>query len=220
MRASAAVADTDLPTLPEPAHGSALGPHEPQYQSCPRRCRVRMSKAEPRRVQHRTRAAKLVLATDGRWLGGRVNYGYRLIDTGLPHPKRSKAAAGPRLRTLEPDPETAPVVRRIFEPYDEGNGFRSIARILESEGLPSPAKSGRSVGIVPTCARPSCLRAREIAELGTATPIRRHIGRVAAKSLACAAVGAVTRGDPQDYKGRRVSRRKRRSGAARVRRGA
>jgi site-specific DNA recombinase len=111
-----------------------------------------LSKAERRRIQHRTRAAVLALATDGRWLGGRPNYGYRLIDTDLPHPNRAKAAAGTRLRTLEPDPDTAPVVQRIFEMYDSGIGYRSIAQRLESEGIPSPGEVGpvrhpRSAGV-------------------------------------------------------------------------
>src|SRR5436309_14515640 len=90
-----------------------------------------LSKGERRRTQHRTRASMLALATDGRWLGGRPNYGYRLVDTGLPHPNRAKAAAGAQLRTLEPDPITAPIVRRMFEMYDVGMGFRSIAQNLE-----------------------------------------------------------------------------------------
>ena len=111
-----------------------------------------LSKAERRRIQHRTRASVLALAVDGRWLGGRPNYGYRLVDTGLPHPNRSKAAAGAQLRTLEPDPETAPIVRRIFEMYDDGKGFRTIAQVLEGEGIPSPGEVGptrhpRSAGL-------------------------------------------------------------------------
>lgn len=111
-----------------------------------------LSKAERRRVQHRTRASVLALAATGRWLGGRPNYGYRLVDTGLPHPNRSKASAGAQLRTLEPDPETAPVVRRIFELYNAGVGFRSIAQALETEGILSPGEAGlvrhpRSAGV-------------------------------------------------------------------------
>jgi DNA invertase Pin-like site-specific DNA recombinase len=111
-----------------------------------------LSKAERRRIQHRTRAANLALAADGRWLGGRPNYGYRLVDTDLPHPNRSKASAGAKLRTLEPDPDTAPIVRRIFEMYDAGVGYRSIAHALESEGIPSPGEIGplrhpRSAGV-------------------------------------------------------------------------
>ena len=53
-----------------------------------------LSKAERRRIQHRTRAAVLALATQGRWLGGRPNYGYRLVDTTLAHPNRAKAFSG------------------------------------------------------------------------------------------------------------------------------
>jgi DNA invertase Pin-like site-specific DNA recombinase len=111
-----------------------------------------LSKAERRRIQHRTRAANLALAADGRWLGGRPNYGYRLVNTGLPHPNRSKASAGTQLRTLEPDPDTAPVVRRIFDLYDAGVGYRSIAQRLESDGILSPGEVGpvrhpRSAGV-------------------------------------------------------------------------
>lgn len=111
-----------------------------------------LSKAERRRIQVRTRASMLALAADGRWLGGRPNYGYRLVNTGHPHPNRSKAVAGAQLRTLEPDPDTAPVVVRIFETYDAGMGFRSIAQMLEGEGVPSPGEVGstrhpRSAGV-------------------------------------------------------------------------
>ncbi|MGD0982190.1 MAG: recombinase family protein [Acidimicrobiales bacterium] len=94
----------------------------------------------------------LALAAGGRWLGGRPNYGYRVVNTGLPHPNRSNAAAGAQLRSLELDPETAPVVRRIFELFDAGVGCRSIAARLEAEGLPSPGEVGptrhpRSAGV-------------------------------------------------------------------------
>lgn len=111
-----------------------------------------LSKAERRRIQHRTRASMLALATDGRWLGGRTNYGYRLVDTELPHPNRRKAAAGAMLRTLEPDPDAAEIVQRIFRMFDEGHGFGYIARALEREGHPSPGETGptrhpRSVGV-------------------------------------------------------------------------
>ena len=108
-----------------------------------------LSKAERRRIQHRTRASILALATTGRWLGGRPNYGYRLVDAGLPHPNRSKASAGAQLRTLD---DTAPVVRRIFDLYDAGVGFRSIAQALEGDAIPSPGEVGpvrhpRSAGV-------------------------------------------------------------------------
>jgi site-specific DNA recombinase len=111
-----------------------------------------LSKAERRRLQVRTRNAMLAHGAAGRWLGGRPNYGYRLVDTDTPHPQRNQAAAGIKLRVLEPDPDTAPVVRRIFELFDQGVGYRSIATILEREGLASPGEVGptkhpRSAGV-------------------------------------------------------------------------
>ena len=111
-----------------------------------------LSKAERRRLQIRTRNAMLAHGAVGRWLGGRPNYGYRLVDTDVPHPQRQKAAAGIKLRVLEPDPDTAPVVRRIFEMCDVGTGYRTIANVLEREGLPSPGEVGpirhpRSAGV-------------------------------------------------------------------------
>ncbi|MDQ3483965.1 MAG: recombinase family protein, partial [Actinomycetota bacterium] len=111
-----------------------------------------LSKAERRRLQIRTHNAMLAHAAAGRWLGGRPNYGYRLIDTPVPHPQRQKAAAGIKLRVLEPDPNTAPVVQRIFEMFDQGLGYRTIANVLEREGLASPGEVGptrhpRSAGV-------------------------------------------------------------------------
>jgi sugar lactone lactonase YvrE len=46
----------------------------------------------------------------GRYLGGRPPYGYRRGDAG-PHPNKAHAAWGRRAHRLEPDPDTAPVVR-------------------------------------------------------------------------------------------------------------
>lgn len=43
----------------------------------------------------------------GRYLGGRPPYGYRIADTG-PHPNPSKAAAGQRIHKLELDPAPPP----------------------------------------------------------------------------------------------------------------
>jgi len=111
-----------------------------------------LGKAERNRLRIRTRAAMHALAAEGRWLGGRPNYGYRLIDTPTLHPHPEQAALGVHLRTLEPDPDTAPVVVRIFEMFDAGLGYRGIAGRLEGEGFPSPGEVGprrhpRSAGV-------------------------------------------------------------------------
>jgi hypothetical protein len=58
---------------------------------------------------------------EGRFLGGRPPYGYRLVDAG-PHPNPAKAADGKRLHALAPDPNTADVVARIFAEYLSGAG--------------------------------------------------------------------------------------------------
>ena len=49
----------------------------------------------------------------GRYLGGRPPYGYRLGDAG-PHPNKAHAAWERRAHKLEPDPATAPVVTWMF----------------------------------------------------------------------------------------------------------
>jgi site-specific DNA recombinase len=79
-----------------------------------------MSKGERTRIKTRVRSAMSAQAAiEGRFLGGRPPYGYRLVDAG-PHPNPSRAADGKRLHVLEPDPATAPVVKRIFEEYLSG----------------------------------------------------------------------------------------------------
>jgi site-specific DNA recombinase len=73
-----------------------------------------MSKGERNRIKIRVRIAMAAQASaQGRYLGGRPPYGYRLADAG-PHPNPGKAAAGQRAHRLEVDPEAAPIVRRIF----------------------------------------------------------------------------------------------------------
>jgi site-specific DNA recombinase len=98
-----------------------------------------MSKGERTRVKTRVRAAMSAqTATEGRFLGGRPPYGYRLVDAG-PHPHPAKAAIDARLHRLEPDPATAEVVARIFELFLAGHGYYAIAERLTAEAIPSPA---------------------------------------------------------------------------------
>jgi hypothetical protein len=59
-------------------------------------------------------------------VAGRPPYGYRLADGG-PHPKPAEAADGKRLQL---DPETAPVVTRIFADYLAGVGIYALAEKL------------------------------------------------------------------------------------------
>lgn len=98
-----------------------------------------MSKGERTRIKIRVRAAMSSQAqVEGRYLGGRPPYGYRLADGG-PHPHPAKAADGRRLHRLEPDPVSAPVVARIFTEYLAGRGMFSIAEGLTRDGIASPS---------------------------------------------------------------------------------
>jgi len=72
----------------------------------------------------RTRTAMAVQVREqGRYLGGRPPYGYRLGDAG-PHPNKAHTAWGRRAHRLEPDPETAHVVRWIFTQRLDGHSAR------------------------------------------------------------------------------------------------
>ncbi|TWJ21069.1 recombinase family protein [Micromonospora endolithica] len=90
-------------------------------------------------ARHRTTAAMRAQAElQGRHLGGRPPYGYRLADAG-PHPNRAHAAWGRRLHRLEPDSATAPHVRWIFEQRLAGRSVASIARALNDNGVLCPS---------------------------------------------------------------------------------
>ncbi len=98
-----------------------------------------MSKGERNRIKIRVRSAMSAqTAMEGRYLGGRPPYGYRLADAG-PHPNPGKAADGRRLHRLEPDPLTAPVVRRIYTEFLAGAGIFAIAEGLTRDGILSPS---------------------------------------------------------------------------------
>jgi DNA invertase Pin-like site-specific DNA recombinase len=72
------------------------------------------SKREVTRASIRVRTAMAAQTRDqGRYLGGRPPYGYRLADAG-PHPNKAHAAWGRRAHRLDPDPQTAHVVRWMF----------------------------------------------------------------------------------------------------------
>ena len=96
------------------------------------------SKREVTRTSIRVRTAMAVQVREqGRYLGGRPPYGYRLGDAG-PHPNKAHAAWGRRAHRLEPDPETAHVVRWIFAQRLAGHSVARIARALNEAGDPVP----------------------------------------------------------------------------------
>src|SRR6266542_3632462 len=97
------------------------------------------SKGERMRIKTRVRAAMgAQTAIQGRYLGGRPPYGYRLADAGA-HPNPAKARFGARLHVLAPDPATAPIVRRIYTEFLHGAGYLAIAERLNADQTPSPS---------------------------------------------------------------------------------
>jgi site-specific DNA recombinase len=97
------------------------------------------SKREVTRTSIRVRTAMAVQVREqGRYLGGRPPYGYRLADAG-PHPNKAHAAWGRRARRLEPDPETAHIVRWIFARRLAGHPVARIARALNEAAVPCPS---------------------------------------------------------------------------------
>ena len=97
------------------------------------------SKREITRTSIRVRTAMAVQAREqGRYLGGRPPYGYRLADAG-PHPNKAHAAWGRRAHRLDPDPATAPTVRWIFAQRLAGHSVARIARALNEAGVPCPS---------------------------------------------------------------------------------
>jgi site-specific DNA recombinase len=100
------------------------------------------SKREITRTRIRVRTAMAAQAREqGRYLGGRPPYGYRLADAG-PHPNKAHAAWGRRAQRLEPDPETAPVVKWMFAQRRAGHSLARITRALNDAGIPCPSAAG------------------------------------------------------------------------------
>ena len=69
-------------------------------------------------------------ASRGFWVGSRTPYGYNRVMVQDGAKERPK---------LEPDPDAARVVKRIFDLAEAGTGMLHIARTLNDEGISSPA---------------------------------------------------------------------------------
>ncbi|WP_433261483.1 recombinase family protein [Actinosynnema sp. CS-041913] len=97
------------------------------------------SQTEVLRSRHRVvTAMRMQTVEQGRYLGGRPPYGYRLVDAG-PHPNRALARRGVRQQRLVPNPATAPVVKLIFSLRLAGHSAAGIARHLNEQAVPSPS---------------------------------------------------------------------------------
>ena len=104
-----------------------------------------LSRAERNRLRVRVRTSMKAMAPEGRYLGGRPPYGYKLERTGVPHRNPEKARQGVQLTNLAVDPETSKVVEQIFAWRVEGVGFRTIATRLTRQGFPCPSAADREL---------------------------------------------------------------------------
>ena len=68
-------------------------------------------------------------ASRGFWVGSTIPYGYNKLMVQDGAKKRP---------TLKPDPDTAPVVKRIFDLAEAGKGMLNTTRTLNGEGISSP----------------------------------------------------------------------------------
>ena len=84
-----------------------------------------------RECGRKTKAARIALAKDGKYIGSRPPYGYMKDPADRHH--------------LIPDPETELVVKRIYSMYCSGEGIKRIASVLREEKILTPqAYSGFS----------------------------------------------------------------------------
>ncbi|WP_435830268.1 recombinase family protein [Saccharopolyspora shandongensis] len=127
-----------------PEAGGPVDPDDPTHQALMLLLLLgSQSRQEVLRTRHRVLAAmRAQVCTQGRFLGGRPPYGYRLVDAG-PHPNRIHARWGRRLHRLEPDPATAPWVRWIFQQRAAGRSVAGIARELNEREVPCPSGADR-----------------------------------------------------------------------------
>ncbi|MEV4847410.1 recombinase family protein [Micromonospora matsumotoense] len=97
------------------------------------------SKREIQRSRFRAKAAMCAQVIEqGRHLGGRPPYGYRLVAAG-PHPNPAHAKWGRVAHRLEPNPSTAPHVQWMFAQRLTRRSVAGITRDLNDRHIPCPS---------------------------------------------------------------------------------
>lgn len=100
-----------------------------------RSAKVLAAAIEVEKIRERTIRGRIARVRSGKLIpGGKPLYGYRWPD------ERDHKGHLVRGRLIE-DPETAPVVRRIFRSLADGMTLRAIASSLTNEGIPTPTRA-------------------------------------------------------------------------------
>jgi site-specific DNA recombinase len=90
-----------------------------------------VSGEEKKNIRLRTQMGRQARARSGKLIPGpRPLYGYRYVDAG--------SGRGQTKVAYEPNPDTAPIVRRIFRELNAGKSLRKIACGLNDDGVPTP----------------------------------------------------------------------------------
>lgn len=93
--------------------------------------RGEIAREEAENIGKRVARTKRSRRADGRWLGGRPPYGLRVVEG-----------------HVEPDPETAPLARRIADEALAGRSLWQITHDLNAEGDPGPRGNGWRIGSI------------------------------------------------------------------------
>ena len=80
----------------------------------------------------RVKASGIARARQGKWIGGALPFGYKLVNHGDPLPN------GRQPHKIVIDPEMGPKIRQIWQMAAENNSLRTIAKELVRQGIKSP----------------------------------------------------------------------------------
>ena len=89
---------------------------------------------ESKKTSQRVHDARVESVREGKFIGGKAPYGYKLVDSGILSNK------GRMLKKLVIVEEDAEVVRKIYSlAIHQGYGYEKIAKYLNKEGIPAPS---------------------------------------------------------------------------------
>lgn len=123
-----------------PEAGGAVDLDSPVHQALMLLLGAQAQREVARARQRVLAAMRIQSRVQGRFLGGRPPYGYRLVKGG-PHPNSEQARWGRRVHVLEPDPVTAPWVRWMFTERARGRSVASLVRELNDRDVPCPSRA-------------------------------------------------------------------------------